>query len=70
MQSLMPLQGGFQEENVEFNEARLFEKIPYFQETPTLRNIPSFPVGAGGMAEAEPAGPDSGIWESTKVDLN
>lgn len=48
----MSLQGGFQEANVVFNEERLFEKIPFSQET-TLRqrSITSFPVGAGGRME-------------------
>lgn len=80
----MSLQGGFQEKNVVFNEERLFQKIPYFQETTlTPRNITSFPVGAGGMMESQPAGPDSdaaqpllspgclhSTWETTKVHLN
>lgn len=69
-------------ENVVFNEERPFEKFPYFQETTrTLRNITSFPLGAGGRRQGMESEPDSdaahpllrclhSVWETTKADLN
>lgn len=56
----MSLQGGFQEENVVFNEERLFEKIPFFQgTTPKAEEHHIIPCGSGWEDGAEPAGPDS-----------